>query len=85
MAGGVWYCGDSHYVDHNSLTFFVIRHGWRYHLALAVGATSVFLLFDGLLVISCSFKIIEGGWFPLALGAAIFTIMATVGVVVANS
>ncbi len=59
------------------LTFFVVRHGWRYHLALAVGATSVFLLFDGLLVISCSFKIIEGGWFPLALGATIFTIMAT--------
>ncbi|WMW81861.1 potassium transporter Kup [Undibacterium cyanobacteriorum] len=59
------------------LTFFVVRHGWNYHIALAVGATSIFLVFDGLLVISCSVKILEGGWFPLALGGSIFIIMAT--------
>ncbi|MBI3714076.1 MAG: potassium transporter Kup [Burkholderiales bacterium] len=59
------------------LTFFVIRHGWRYPLPLAVVATGVFLIFDAVLVISCSFKIIEGGWFPLTLGACIFIIMAT--------
>jgi KUP system potassium uptake protein len=59
------------------LTFFVVRHGWNYPLPLAIGATSVFLVFDALLVVSCSFKVFEGGWFPLALGAAIFIIMAT--------
>jgi KUP system potassium uptake protein len=59
------------------LTFFVVRHGWHYPLPLAIGATSLFLVFDGLLVVSCSFKIIDGGWFPLALGATIFTVMAT--------
>lgn len=59
------------------LTFFVIRHGWHYPLPLALLATSVFLAFDAFLVISCSFKIVEGGWFPLALGACIFIIMAT--------
>lgn len=59
------------------LTFFVVRHGWNYPLPLALGATSVFLVFDALLVVSCSFKVFEGGWFPLALGAAIFIIMAT--------
>lgn len=59
------------------LTFFVIRHGWRYPLPLAIVATGIFLAFDALLVISCSFKIIEGGWFPLALGACIFIIMST--------
>lgn len=59
------------------LTFFVVRHGWHYPLPLALLATSVFLAFDAFLVISCSFKIVEGGWFPLALGAAIFIIMAT--------
>jgi KUP system potassium uptake protein len=60
-----------------SLTFFVVRHAWNYPLSLALGATGLFLALDTLLVVSCSFKIIEGGWFPLVLGAIIFTIMAT--------
>ncbi|CAN5827639.1 potassium transporter Kup [soil metagenome] len=59
------------------LTFFVIRHGWHYPLALALAATSVFLVFDLLLVVSCSLKFFQGGWFPLALGIAIFFVMAT--------
>jgi KUP system potassium uptake protein len=59
------------------LTFFVIRHGWNYPLPLAIAATSVFLLLDVLLVISCSLKFIQGGWFPLVLGMGIFTVMAT--------
>lgn len=59
------------------LTFFVIRHGWHYPLPLALLSTCVFLAFDAFLVISCSFKIFEGGWFPLVLGACIFVIMAT--------
>lgn len=59
------------------LTFFVVRHGWSYPLPLALAATGIFLTLDTLLVASCSLKIIEGGWFPLILGAAIFTIMAT--------
>ncbi len=59
------------------LTFFVIRHGWHYPLALALGATSIFLVFDLLLVVSCSLKFFQGGWFPLALGIAIFFVMAT--------
>jgi KUP system potassium uptake protein len=59
------------------LTFFVIRDGWGYPLPVAVAATGVFLAFDLLLVVSCSLKFWEGGWFPLVLGVAIFTIMAT--------
>jgi KUP system potassium uptake protein len=59
------------------LTFFVLRDGWGYSLALAIGATSVFLALDGLLVISCALKFFQGGWFPLVLGGAIFTVMAT--------
>ena len=53
------------------LTFFVIRHGWNYSLPLAIGATSVFLLLDVLLVVSCSLKFFQGGWFPLVLGMGI--------------
>lgn len=59
------------------LTFFVVRHGWGYPLPVALAATSVFLVLDALLVIACSLKFMQGGWFPLVLGIAIFTIMAT--------
>jgi KUP system potassium uptake protein len=59
------------------LTFFVVRHGWNYPLPVAIAATSVFLLLDLLLVVSCSIKFFQGGWFPLALGMAIFVVMAT--------
>jgi len=59
------------------LTFFVIRHGWNYPLPVALTATSVFLALDVLLVAACSIKFFQGGWFPLVLGFAIFTVMAT--------
>jgi KUP system potassium uptake protein len=59
------------------LTFFVVRHGWGYSLTVAVAATSVFLALDILLVMSCALKFWQGGWFPLALGGALFTVMAT--------
>ena len=59
------------------LTFFVVRHAWRYPLPLALGATGFFLALDALLVASCSLKFAQGGWFPLALGVVIYLAMAT--------
>ncbi len=59
------------------LTYFVVRHAWHYPLPVAVAATGFFLALDLLLVIACSLKFMQGGWFPLLLGAMIFTIMAT--------
>jgi len=59
------------------LTFFVVRHVWKYSLALALAATALFLAVDAVLVVSCSLKIWQGGWFPLVMGAAIFAVMAT--------
>ncbi len=59
------------------LTFFVVRHGWGYPLAVAWGATGLFLALDVVLVASCAIKFLQGGWFPLVLGAAIFVVMAT--------
>ncbi|WP_309683327.1 potassium transporter Kup [Polaromonas sp.] len=59
------------------LTFFVVRHGWGYPLPLALAATGVFLALDGVLVVACSLKFWQGGWFPLVLGVAIFILMAT--------
>lgn len=59
------------------LTFFVVRHAWGYPLWLAIAATSVFLLVDAVLVIACALKFLQGGWFPLVLGVALFTLMAS--------
>jgi KUP system potassium uptake protein len=59
------------------LTFFVVRDGWGYTLPVALAATAVFLCLDTLLVMSCSLKFFQGGWFPLVLGLVIFTVMAT--------
>lgn len=59
------------------LTFFVVRQGWHYPLLVALAATGVFLALDLLLVVSCSIKFFQGGWFPLVLGLGLFAVMAT--------
>ncbi|ABE46144.1 potassium transporter [Polaromonas sp. JS666] len=59
------------------LTFFVVRHGWGYPLPVALAATGVFLALDTVLVIACSLKFWQGGWFPLVLGVVLFILMAT--------
>jgi KUP system potassium uptake protein len=59
------------------LTFFIVRYGWGYPLPLALAATGVFLVVDAVMVISCSLKFWQGGWFPLIVGGVIFSIMAT--------
>jgi KUP system potassium uptake protein len=59
------------------LTFFVVRYGWNYPLPFAFAASAVFMVLDLLLVVSCSLKFFQGGWFPLVMGLGIFTIMAT--------
>jgi KUP system potassium uptake protein len=59
------------------LTFFVIRYGWGYPLALCVAATGFFFVVDLAFFSSNLLKFAQGGWFPLAIGAAIFTLMTT--------
>jgi KUP system potassium uptake protein len=59
------------------LTYFVIREGWRLPAALAIGATAFFLGVDLLLVVSCSIKFVDGGWFTIATGLVLFAIMST--------
>jgi KUP system potassium uptake protein len=59
------------------LTFFVIRHGWKYPLWLCVAATGVFFLIDLAFFSSNLLKLFQGGWFPLVIGGAVFTLMMT--------
>ena len=59
------------------LTYFVIRHRWKYPIALCLAATGFFVLVDATLLAAALHKIFEGGMFPLLLGAAIFAVMMT--------
>jgi len=60
-----------------TLTFFVIRYGWGYPLVLSVAATAAFFLIDAVFLASNMMKFFAGGWFPLAIGASLFTLMMT--------
>ena len=59
------------------LTFYVIRFAWKYPLALCIAATSVFFIVDFAFFASNLMKLFAGGWFPLAIGGAMFTLMIT--------
>jgi len=59
------------------MTFFVVRHAWRLPAPLAWGATVFFLCVDALLVAGCAVKLLDGGWFPLAMGGLLFLLMST--------
>lgn len=59
------------------LTYVVVREGWHLPAALALTATMVFLLIDGLLVAGCAIKFFDGGWFPLLIGLLLFGMMST--------
>jgi len=60
-----------------TLTFFVIRYGWKYPLWLCIAATGWFFVVDAVFFASNMLKLLQGGWFPLAIGAVIFTLMMT--------
>ena len=59
------------------LTFYVIRYSWKYPLFLCIGATGFFFLVDLAFWGSNLLKLFDGGWFPLVIGGAIFTLMVT--------
>ncbi len=59
------------------LTFFVLRYGWKYPLALCLAATGFFFVVDLAFFSSNLMKLHHGGWFPLAIGGAVFMLMTT--------
>ena len=58
-------------------SFFVIRYAWNYPWLVCVAATSFFFVIDVLFFASNLLKFLEGGWFPLAIGAIIYLLMRT--------
>src|SRR5436309_10589955 len=59
------------------LTFVVLRYNWHYPLWLCVLATAFFMLIDVVFFAAAMHKVLDGGWFPLALGAIVFFVMVT--------
>ena len=59
------------------MTFFVIYYGWKLPLALCLAATGVFFLVDIVFLAANAVKVLEGGWFPLLIGAGMFLLMFT--------
>ncbi len=57
------------------LAFFVIRHAWGLPLWLCVAATGAFAAVDLAFLGSALHKVLDGGWFPLAIGAVVFAVM----------
>jgi KUP system potassium uptake protein len=61
-----------------TLLFYVVtRERWGWTLAAAVGVVALFLLFDVAFFTANLPKVVEGGWFPLVVGATLFTILTT--------
>ncbi|MGE0718613.1 MAG: potassium transporter Kup, partial [Alphaproteobacteria bacterium] len=59
------------------LSFIIIRHRWNWPLPAAAALSGMFLLVDGAFLGATLLKVDDGGWMPLLVGAAIWTIMAT--------
>ena len=59
------------------LTFFVIRYGWGYPLWVCIAATGFFFVVDVAFFLSNTLKIMQGGWFPLAMAGGLFLILST--------
>lgn len=59
------------------MTFFVIRYGWKYPLALCIAATGFFFVVDVAFFASNMLKLASGGWFPILIGSGMFMLMLT--------
>ena len=58
------------------LLYIAMREVWGWGVALAGAVAGVFLVVDGAFVLANAAKVLEGGYVPLLLAAAIYTTMA---------
>ncbi len=59
------------------MTFFVVRYGWGYPLALCILGTGFFFAVDITFFLSNMLKLFAGGWFPIVIGVGMFSMMLT--------
>jgi len=59
------------------LFFFAARRLWGWSAWRAAAACSLFLVMEAAFFAANLLKVLKGGWFPLAMGLAIFLVMAT--------
>jgi KUP system potassium uptake protein len=59
------------------LLHVVMTERWRWPLALAFAVSAVFVTADAAFVGANLLKILQGGWLPLVIAMAIFTVMTT--------
>jgi KUP system potassium uptake protein len=59
------------------LTFFVIYYAWRMPLVLCLLATGFFVFVDAAFFSATLLKVVDGGWFPLVIGACVYLSMTT--------
>ena len=60
-----------------SLSFVVLRHLWKWRLLTSLAFIAPFITIDLTFLASNALKVAHGGWFPLGMGMALFTIMWT--------
>ena len=60
-----------------TMTFFVIRYGWKYPWSLCFAATGFFFVVDFVYFSANVIKVFDGGWFPVVIGGVMFTLMMT--------
>jgi KUP system potassium uptake protein len=60
-----------------TMTFFVIRYGWNYPWSLCFAATGFFFFVDFVYFSANVVKVIDGGWFPIVIGATMFLLLMT--------
>jgi KUP system potassium uptake protein len=59
------------------LAYILARRTWGWSVPLAVGVWGTFLVVEMAFWLANMTKVAEGGWFPLALGVGVFTLMTT--------
>jgi KUP system potassium uptake protein len=59
------------------LAMFVMANRWRWPLMAVLAVLGPLLAIDGLFLFANALKIVEGGWVPLAIAAAVITLMWT--------